>query len=79
MLKNLKIFQSKEVPSFIWFFLPIIIFFSIFAFKHFNYDFFYNFFKNETGFIENGTFVILFFSIITSIFILKTIKKKRIQ
>ena len=76
MLKNLKIFQSKEVPTFIWFFLPIIIFFSIFAFKHFNYDFFYNFFKNETGFIENGTFVILFFSIITSIFILKTIKKK---
>ena len=76
MLNFFENFHKKEVHYTIWLLFPIIIFFSIFIAKFLDHEFYQDFFLTEKGFIENGTFVILFSSIIVSVFILKIIKNK---
>ena len=71
MFQIFKNLDNQKLPIFIWFYIPIIFFLNIFLVKFINEDFFNNYFQKETGFIENGTFIILFLSIITCCFILK--------
>ena len=67
----LKKFKNINLPSFLWFFFPILFFFIILFTKYFYLNFFINFFQSEKGIIENGTFVLLIISIILSFCILK--------
>ena len=67
----LKKFKNINLPSFLWFFFPILFFFIILFTKYFYLNFFVNFFQSEKGIIENGTFVLLIISIILSFCILK--------
>jgi hypothetical protein len=71
MFQIFKNLDNQKLPIFIWLYIPIIFFLNIFLAKYINEDFFNQYFQQETGFIENGTFIILFFSIITCLFILK--------
>ena len=67
----LKKFKKTHLSPILWLFLPILFLFIIFFIKYFYLNFFISFFQSEKGIIENGTFFILFISIIICFFILK--------
>ena len=66
MFQFIKKLYKKDLNLCLWFFLPIIILFIILFTKIAFTEIFNKFFPSEGGIIENGTFVILFFSIIIS-------------
>ena len=76
MFQFIKKLYKKDLNLCLWFFLPIIILFIILFTKIAFTEIFNKFFPSEGGIIENGTFVILFFSIIISFLTLKIIKIK---
>ena len=71
MFKIFKNLHNQKLPILLWLYIPIVFFLNIFFTKFINEDFFNQYFQQETGFIENGTFIILFLGIITCYFILK--------
>ena len=71
-----KILKNKDINLFLWFFSPILITLIIFIVKFLNINFFISYFKGESGIIENGTFFVLFFSIIITCSVLTKLKKK---
>ena len=70
-----KILKNKDINPFLWFFSPILITLIIFIVKFLNINFFISYFKGESGIIENGTFLVLFFSIIITFSVLNKLKK----
>ena len=70
-----KIFKKNDVNPFLWFCFPILITLIFFIVKFLNINFFVTYFKGENGIIENGTFLVLFFAIVTSFSVLKKLKK----
>ena len=67
--------SNKDINPFLWFFSPILITLIIFIVKFLNINFFISYFKGESGIIENGTFFVLFFSIIITFSVLTKLKK----
>ena len=76
MFQIIKNSKKKDLHPLVWFFLPIFILLIFLFVKQINNSFFVNFFLGESGIIENGTFIILLFAIITSISLIKKIRKK---
>ena len=70
-----KIFKKNDLNPFLWFYFPILITLIFFIVKFLNINFFITYFKSEKGIIENGTFLVLFFAIVTSFSVLNKLKK----
>ena len=70
-----KILKKNDLNPFLWFYFPILITLIFFIVKFLNINFFITYFKGEKGIIENGTFLALFFAIITSFSVLNKLKK----
>jgi len=70
-----KILKKNDINPLLWFFTPILTTLIIFIVKFLDINFFITYFKGENGIIENGTFFILFFSIVVSFSVLNKLKK----
>ena len=71
-----KILRKNDLNPFFWFIFPILITLIFFIVKFLNINLFIAYFKGEKGIIENGTFLFLFFAIITAFSVLNKLKKK---
>ena len=70
MFQIIKVSKNNELNPLLWFYFPLLIALVLFIIKFLNINFFITYFKGENGIIENGTFLFLFFSIITSFLVL---------
>ena len=71
-----KILRENDLNPFLWFIFPILITLIFFIVKFLNINLFITYFIGEKGIIENGTFLFLFFAIITAFSVLNKLKKK---
>ena len=71
-----KILRKNDLNPFFWFIFPILITLIFFIVKFLNINLFIAYFIGEKGIIENGTFLFLFFAIITAFSVLNKLKKK---
>ena len=71
-----KILRKNDLNPFLWFIFPILITLIFFIVKFLNINLFITYFIGEKGIIENGTFLFLFFAIITAFSVLNKLKKK---
>ena len=72
-----KILKKNDLNPFLWFIFPILITLIFFIVKFLNINLFITYFIGEKGIIENGTFLFLFFAIITTFSVLNKLKKKK--
>ena len=71
-----KILRKNDLNPFFWFIFPILITLIFFIVKFLNINLFIAYFIGEKGIIENGTFLFLYFAIITAFSVLNKLKKK---